>query len=103
MTIYNRYFAMLMPIVGLGENDMSELGWDTLFRGIWSTGHLLSQYTFPAPSQTQKPVHPLGMGGEWSVEDADITKAVVVSLSASSKTGRAFAWHSPNVLQIQDL
>lgn len=34
-------------------------------------------------------VHPLGIG-EWTEEDADLRSAVVISLSASGKTARAF-------------
>ncbi|EHK98570.1 hypothetical protein M7I_5595 [Glarea lozoyensis 74030] len=33
------------------------------------------------------------MGDAWSKDDANLTSALVISLSASSKTGRSFAWH----------
>lgn len=39
-----------------------------------------------------KPIHPFGTG-DWTEEDADLSNAVVISLSASSKTGRCFAWN----------
>jgi hypothetical protein len=37
-------------------------------------------------------IHPFGFGALWSEADADLSSAVVISLSASSKTGRRFYW-----------
>ncbi|KAK4108569.1 hypothetical protein N656DRAFT_784077 [Canariomyces notabilis] len=62
----------------------------TLFLG--SAGFLLNNFVFAPTSTSTRRLHPFGQGGPWSEEDADLTSAVVISLSASSKTGRSFAW-----------
>lgn len=49
---------------------------------------LLNKFVFAGPV-----VHPGGVGAPWCREDADLTSAAVVCLSAGSKTGRAFAWN----------
>lgn len=53
-------------------------------RAVYEAGYLLSNAVFG-----QSPVHPLGFG-EWSVEAADLSSAVVISLSGSGRTARSF-------------
>lgn len=102
MTIYNRYIEVTTTSLASSNADLissaftakevAGMAWEVLFRPTWGTGYMLSEFTFSPEPQVQKPVHPLGADG-WTVEDADISRAVLVSLSASSKTGRGFAYH----------
>ncbi|KAL0934360.1 uncharacterized protein CTRU02_211159 [Colletotrichum truncatum] len=92
--IYNRY------------NIVDETAKSEEFRAIlanafpiWHAGYLINRFNFPTEF---KPVHPLGSSGEWTEKDADLKSAVVVNLSASSRTGRSVAWNftrnrKPNV------
>jgi hypothetical protein len=75
------------------EDALKRMAWIALFRPTWQTGYLLSRHTFTSNPASQPPIHPLGMNLPWSAADADISAAVVVSLSASSKTARSFAYH----------
>ncbi|KAK2006656.1 hypothetical protein LZ32DRAFT_641732 [Colletotrichum eremochloae] len=57
----------------------------------WNGGYVLNRFTFATDF---KPVHPLAQGaGEWTDQDADLSSAVVVSLSAASRTARSFTWN----------
>lgn len=83
MPLYNRY-------VHTGPHPPTDAA--IAFKPVWECGYLLARHVFPATSEIA-PVHPLGApGGTWSPQDADLRNAVVVALSASSKTARAFAW-----------
>lgn len=102
MTIYNRYIEVTTTSLASSNADLISsactpkevvgMTWEALFRPTWVTGYMLSEFTFTADPQNRVPVHPLGTK-EWTAEDADISDAVLVSLSASSKTGRGFAYH----------
>ncbi|KAF6805604.1 hypothetical protein CSOJ01_09403 [Colletotrichum sojae] len=60
---------------------------------VFESGHLLNQAVFAAAPATAGPIHPLGLPHlPWTDENADLTGAAVVSLSAASKTGRSLAW-----------
>ncbi|KAI8937539.1 hypothetical protein NX059_005257 [Plenodomus lindquistii] len=59
----------------------------TLCKPLWVGPTLLNKSVF-SPQR----IHPFGFGAPWSEQDADLMAAVVVSLGASSKTGRGFAW-----------
>ncbi|KAK2024713.1 hypothetical protein LX32DRAFT_704723 [Colletotrichum zoysiae] len=88
MTMYNRY--RYAP-------DRLDDTFDALrcLFAIFESAYLLNLAVFPAASAsaTASPVHPLGLSHlHWIEEDADLTGAVVVSLSAASKTGRSVAW-----------
>ena len=51
---------------------------------LWEAGYLLNKvFSFP-------PVPPMGVIGEWTEDDADLTSAVVISLSTSGRTARSF-------------
>ncbi|KAF5857283.1 hypothetical protein ETB97_006008 [Aspergillus alliaceus] len=103
MTVYNAYSEeghISLPISTpktisslFSEEALQRMAWESLFRPTWQTGYLLSRHTFTSSPGTQPPVHPLGIGLPWTAEDADLSAAVVISLSASSKTGRSFAYH----------
>ena len=98
MNTYNRYVEVprspdSLSSPNLGEDELEHMAWNALFRGVWEGAYLLSQYVFSPNSQTQTPIHPLGMGMSWTATDADLASAVIVSLSASSKTALSFAYH----------
>ncbi|RYP19209.1 hypothetical protein DL766_008496 [Monosporascus sp. MC13-8B] len=80
MTLYNRYEQM--------DGGSSPDGVTALFKSAFIAAFLLNNFVFTEPS-----LHPFGTGAPWSEADADLSSAVVVSLSASSKTGRAFSWN----------
>lgn len=95
MTIYNQYSVVsdFPSISSLSENELQRTAWESLFRPTWESGHLISQHVFTPSSETQPPIHPLGMGASWTASDADLSNAVIVSLSASGKTARSCEWH----------
>ncbi|KAL4909125.1 hypothetical protein BDW74DRAFT_77821 [Aspergillus multicolor] len=74
------------------EKRLNQMAWECLFLPTWQTGYLMSRHTFTSNPKSQPPIHPLGLE-TWTAEDADISAAIVISLSASSKTGRSFAYH----------
>lgn len=79
MTIYNVY-QQVEPV------DRQKMKMTALCKVLWMAANLMHKSSF-----TQN-IHPMGEGDEWTEQDADLSKSVVVSLSASSKTGRSFAW-----------
>ncbi|KAL0487493.1 rplI [Acrasis kona] len=83
MSLYNRY----IEVTSLNDDEKA---WNAALC-VWECGYLINRYTFPDDNKTS-PIHPLGVGLPWSSDDADLTSSVVVSLSASSKTARSFAW-----------
>ncbi|KAJ5731538.1 uncharacterized protein N7483_006046 [Penicillium malachiteum] len=105
MPLYNRFMVtpLSIPIHTLADpgavspvsvDVLDRLAWSSVFRAIWQCGHHLNEYVFPTNSQIQKGIHPLGsrFNLPWSEEDGDISSAVVVSLGASTKTARTFAY-----------
>ncbi|EUC43340.1 hypothetical protein COCMIDRAFT_101129 [Bipolaris oryzae ATCC 44560] len=80
MTIYNTYEQV-------SESNAQTMRMTALCKPLWQGPHLLNTSVFSA-----RRIHPFGFGAPWSQEDADLSSAVVVSLSASSKTGRGFGW-----------
>ncbi|CZT51342.1 uncharacterized protein RSE6_12472 [Rhynchosporium secalis] len=86
MTTYNRYIVQDTTVT----DDVK--AWSSLFQGVWQGAYFLNKYVFTADPAVEQ-IHPLGSGGAWTTEDADLKSAVVVSLSASSKTARSFAYH----------
>lgn len=108
MTIYNAYMEeglVVLPgfVSGtktkpnlsslVNEDVLKRMSWISLFRPTWQTGYLLSRHTFTSSPASRPPIHPLGMNLPWTPADADISAAVMISLSASSKTARSFAYH----------
>lgn len=87
-SIYHRYQAQdpLLRLDKLTQAKLEHRAWLTVFRPVWECGFAIDRFLFG-----DVPVHPLGKdGGDWTAEDADLSGAVVVSLSASGKTARSF-------------
>jgi len=80
MTVYNSYEQV-------SEREPQAMRITALCKPLWQGPHLLNASVFSAER-----IHPLGFGAPWSETDADLSSAVVISLSASSKTGRSFGW-----------
>jgi hypothetical protein len=80
MTVYNRY----EQVDALSPADMRTTA---LCKPLWMGPSLLNSSVF-----SSQRIHPFGFGAPWSEQDADLSSAVVISLSASSKTGRSFYW-----------
>lgn len=80
MTVYNRY----EQTESLGPADMQIAA---LCKPLWAGPNLLNSSVF-----SSRCIHPFGFGEPWTAKDAQLSSAVVVSLSASSKTGRSLYW-----------
>ena len=99
MPLYQRYIEH-DPTVSLKSvvpPDLEAMAWTAVFRPVWEGAYLLNRYVF-APTGNA-PIHPLGDGQSWGDVDSDLTSAVVVNLSASTKTARSFAWHLAHARQ----
>lgn len=99
MSVYNQYqqkghheLVNGTLSVDFPEEQLSQMAWTSLFGAIWQTGFLLNRYTFTSDPDTHSPISPLGNKLPWTKDDADLSQAVLVSLSASGKTARGFAW-----------
>ncbi|KAL3471151.1 hypothetical protein BJX99DRAFT_238024 [Aspergillus californicus] len=88
MSLYNRYI-----VYDTKGKDIAEFAWEAAVRPIWVAGYVLSEYVFTSDPARHPVVYPLGGTEGWTVEDADLSKAVFVSLAASTKTGRATAYN----------
>lgn len=105
MAMYNRYILVPSPSPSQGSSqtltglDSNEAATTVLSRPVFECGVLLEKFTLNRKQFT----HPLGLPRgapantipgvpAWTEKDADLRKAVVVSLSAGTKTGRAFGW-----------
>jgi hypothetical protein len=80
MTVYNSYEQV-------AESDPEAMRMTALCKPLWQGPHLLNTAVF-----SSQRIHPFGFGSPWSEVDADLSSAIVISLSASSKTGRSFYW-----------
>ena len=99
MSVYNQYqqkghheLVNGTLSIDFPEEQLTQMAWTSLFGAIWQTGFLLNRYTFTSDPDTYSPISPLGNKLPWTKDDADLSKAVLVSLSASGKTARGFAW-----------
>lgn len=92
MTVYSNYEQITAPL------DVPTMELRTLCKPQHAAPHLLNKTTF---SREHK-VHPLGFGGPWSDAEASLTNAVIISLSASSKTGRCFHWELARNRAVQE-
>ncbi|KAL2825741.1 hypothetical protein BDW59DRAFT_145868 [Aspergillus cavernicola] len=88
MSLYNRY--MVFDTQG---KEITEFAWDVAVRPIWVAGYVFSEYVFTSDPETRPVIHPLGGTDGWTTQDSDLSKAVFVSLAASTKTGRATAYN----------
>ncbi|GKT44251.1 uncharacterized protein ColSpa_04432 [Colletotrichum spaethianum] len=85
-TMYNHYNL-------IDESAQSDefRAWFANVYPVWNGGYVMNRFTYPTDF---KPIHPLGNGaGEWTDKDGDLSSAVVVSLSAASRTARSFTWN----------
>lgn len=98
MSVYNTYQERGHFEIPAGQSidfqkeQLDNMAWASLFGATWLTGYLLNRYTFASDPETQPVVGPLGKLMPWTKDNADITQTVMVSLSASGKTARGFAW-----------
>lgn len=53
---------------------------------------MLNRYVFTSDPETQPAIGPLGKKIPWTNDNANLSQAVLISLSASGKTARGFAW-----------
>ena len=85
MNLYQRYIVEDSDarLASLDHPKIEEMAWKAAFI-VWEAGYLMTDMVFGSPS-----IHPLGEG-KWDANDADLSRAVVISLSASGKTARAF-------------
>ncbi|KAK3703052.1 hypothetical protein LTR37_014663 [Vermiconidia calcicola] len=86
MALYRRY--MLHDAAArsgsIDNRRLKEMAWEAGLQPVWEAGYLLNKAIF-----SKQPIHPLG-SGDWNERQADLSSAVVVCLSALSKTGRSF-------------
>lgn len=99
MSVYNQYQVKRRHELSsdttsftFPEEQLNQMAWFSLFGAIWQTGYLLNRHTFTSDPEIYPPIGPLGKKIPWSKDNADLSQAVLVSLSASSKTARGFAW-----------
>lgn len=99
MSVYNRYeekgqyeIPTSTTSVDFSEEQLNQMAWTSVFGAVWQTGFLLNRYTFTSDPNAHSPISPLGNKLPWTKDDADLSRAVLVSLSASGKTARGFAW-----------
>lgn len=85
MNLYQRYVIpdSQLRVHSLDDAKWREMAWEAALT-VWQAGYLLNTYIFG-----RRRMHPLGVG-EWSEQDAELSSAVVVVLSASGKTARGF-------------
>ncbi|KAL2784941.1 hypothetical protein BJX66DRAFT_315868 [Aspergillus keveii] len=90
LPLYNRYIISTSD-----TTDEARHAWESAVRPIWQCGYVLSEYVFTPDPAKNPAIHPLpgvpSVKKDWTNEDADISKTVVISLAASSKTGRSAA------------
>lgn len=108
MSVYNEYREMghheiaydAAPrnklSIDFTEEELNQMAWMSLFGAVWQTGFLLNKYTFTSEPDTHIPLSPMGNLIPWDKEKADLSDAVLISLSASGKTARGFAWQVLN-------
>ncbi|KAL3485447.1 hypothetical protein BJX62DRAFT_247507 [Aspergillus germanicus] len=88
-SFYNRY-----TLVDVKDRNLDSLAWNAVVYPTWGAGYILSEYVFSPDPSTRPGIHPLGAaGGEWSSADEDLSKAIFISLAASTKTARGAAYN----------
>lgn len=86
MRLYNEYVLEDPPV---GDSAAIKV----ICRPVWQAGYLLNSFILGNLSGVT-PIHPLGVPGlPWGRKDSELSKAVVVSLGAGTKTTRSFAWN----------
>ena len=87
--LFNLYQRYVVPdpnarMSALNKTRLDEMAWEASCRPVWEAGYLLNKGCFGSA-----PIHPMA-DGKWDESDADLSSAVVISLSASGKTARGF-------------
>jgi hypothetical protein len=93
MPLYNRY-----RVFDTHGKDLTEFAWDAAVGTIFVAGYLMSEYIFTSDSAVRPPIHPCGIVTDqgvqnWTAADADLSRAALVSLGASTKTARSMAYN----------
>ncbi|KAL4744709.1 hypothetical protein BDW72DRAFT_77305 [Aspergillus terricola var. indicus] len=93
MPLYNRY-----RVFDTQGKDVAEFAWDAAVGTIFIAGYLMSEYIFTSDPAVCPPIHPCGIvTGQgvqnWTAADADLSRAALVSLGASTKTARSMAYN----------
>ncbi|KAL4770536.1 hypothetical protein BDW60DRAFT_223883 [Aspergillus nidulans var. acristatus] len=78
--------------------DLTEFAWDAAVGTIFVAGYLMSEYIFTSDPAVRRPIHPRGIVTDqgvqnWTAADADLSRAALVSLGASTKTARSMAYN----------
>ena len=96
MPFYQRYVE---TVSSSGEDyypiDDDSLARDALLRPLFECAFLFNRFSL-LPQVVQPPIHPFGTGLPWSNVDADLSKALVIFLAASSKTALLMAHQVKN-------
>lgn len=93
MAAYNRYDVFRDASLADAIRTRADgPAYDTFFRPLFLTGHLMNRYMFPSdPAQT---VHPGPDASKpWTPAMADLTDATVLVLAPGSKTALSLAWN----------
>ncbi|CBF80632.1 hypothetical protein AN8478.2 [Aspergillus nidulans FGSC A4] len=93
MPLYNRY-----RVFDTQGKDVTEFAWDAAVGTVFAAGYLMSEYIFTSDPAVRPPIHPCGIVTDqgvqdWTAADADLSRAVLVSLGASTKTARSMAYN----------
>ncbi|PPJ52129.1 hypothetical protein CBER1_10247 [Cercospora berteroae] len=86
---YNHYVVVVADKTryrDIDEKTIERMAWEANI--LPAAGWMLRRFVLGSSVPV---VHPSGLLDGWNREDADLSKAVVVSLSASGRTARAFA------------
>lgn len=90
MPLYNVYLVVPpeSPAHPSGADSKALRQWTASLFAIWQSGYMLNSFVF---SKTHH-IHPVPEAGlPWSIEDADLSEALVITLASSGKTARSFA------------
>jgi hypothetical protein len=73
MDLYNRYIEV--PMESAQSDD--EKAWTAILKPVWEAAYRLNRYVFPGVGEAEhiSPLHPSGLGQEWTAADADLTSA----------------------------
>ncbi|KAE8340743.1 hypothetical protein BDV24DRAFT_164220 [Aspergillus arachidicola] len=87
LPIYNRY--LIFSASEIASSSRYSQGWSSLIRPLFQTSWMLNTFLFAGDeSLLVKPSH---QASSWTIQDADITSAIVILLSASGKTALTLA------------
>jgi hypothetical protein len=77
-SFYNRY-----TVVNIKAQNLEDMAWDAVVYPTWGAGYILNEYVFSPDPSTHLRIHLLGAAeGDWSPADAELSKAIFISLAA---------------------